>query len=91
MWLPRPVNSDVRRLVNSMVHLKTYALILEEFRQKATGKVPFGPVDDLQQLYESLNESERPRFLAHLDTVALDQFWSPFVKMFKEWREKRFP
>ncbi len=71
-----------------MVHPKTFALILEEFRQRYTGKMPFGPVDDLRQFYESLEESERLRFLAYLSSVAQDEFWKPYIQMFDQWREE---
>lgn len=57
-----------------MAHPKTFALILEEFRQKATGKDPFGPFADLQQFYESLEKSQRPEFLNYFSSLAHDEF-----------------
>jgi hypothetical protein len=84
----RPVNADFRRHTSQMTHPKTFALILEEFKQRATGKIPFGPVDDLQQFYESLEIIERARFLKFLSGMAQDEFWTPFITMFDEWRNE---
>jgi hypothetical protein len=71
-----------------MTHPKTFALILEEFRQRATGKIPFGPVDDLQQFFESLEKTERASFLKFLSGMAQDEFWGSYITMFDEWRNQ---
>ena len=72
-----------------MAHPKTFAIVLEEFKQRATGKDPFGPITDIKRFYESLEETERSRFATYLSSLARDKFWADYITMFDQWREEK--
>ena len=55
---------------------------LSQIRCQHTGKAPFGPLHDLQRLYDDLPETDRPAFWAALEARRSDSFWSWFIETF---------
>ncbi|MCX7806911.1 MAG: hypothetical protein N3A38_17255 [Planctomycetota bacterium] len=58
-------------------------LKLGEFKSRHTGKAPFGPVDDLVEFYDSLDESNRKIMNEILVALETDSFWGDFIKLFR--------
>ena len=53
-----------------------------EIRQRYTGKMPFGVLDDLNELYDGLSASDRHLFWSALDSRRDDAFWAWYVGEF---------
>ena len=67
-----------------MLTKRDLELKLSEYRARHTGKVPFGPVDDLERLHSSLSESEKLILDSLLQERSNDSFWKDFVALFRE-------
>ena len=53
-----------------------------EIRQRYTGKMPFGVLDDLKGLHDSLAAADRHLFWSALDSRRDDPFWAWYVGEF---------
>ncbi len=60
---------------------------LSEFRCRQTGKDPFGPLTDLQQLAKGLSPAQQTIFEELLEALSSDEFWKDFIRMFRDGTE----
>ena len=59
-----------------------------EIRQRYTGKMPFGVLDELGELHDGLPTSDRHLFWSALDSRRHDQFWGWYVGEFVRHRPR---
>lgn len=52
---------------------------LAQIQSRYSGKIPFGPLDDLKDLYASQEEDGKRILIDLLKERATDRFWSYFV------------
>jgi len=57
---------------------------LAAIRAQHTGKAPFGPLDDLEELYTQLSTEERLGLFGLLQERRNNGFWSFFVTEFEK-------
>ena len=55
---------------------------LAQIQSRHTGKVPFGALDDLEELYRACDPQARHELMRALRERASDPFWSAFVRDF---------
>ena len=66
-------------------HMQDYIRVrLAEYQTRHTGKAPFGPVEDLKELYLALGLEDRKEMDAILMSLEKDLFWGDYVGLFRQ-------